>query len=219
MITEEMLREAAERSCALHTEQLESACAEMPEHRFSPETEARILSMGRKHSRKAIYQFLLRTAAMLGVVILVGALFLNFDAVANYDGWTGQSSAALYIYTHEGKVKNPPTAYRLSYIPEGYREVLPSASETECIYEDAEQNFLIFSFIVNPANSRLYVQVGGTAPQKLTVNGYTADFFAPKDAAATLIWWDENDRLFYLRGFFDAETLIQMAESIEIIEN
>lgn len=45
MYYEEILRKAAERSCALHTEQLESACGEMLE------MEARILSMSRKHSK------------------------------------------------------------------------------------------------------------------------------------------------------------------------
>lgn len=221
MITEEMLREAAERSCALHTEQLESACAEMPEHRFSPETEARILSMGRKHSRKAIYQFLLRTAAMLVLILSCCFSPLTFYSVATFDGWSARWDDPIYIYEYGGSHTAESLCYQITAVPSGYRLISETHSRTdEYVYADEDANLLMFSYISSPNHSKLYFGAAGADRQEVTVNGYTGDFLPASAAnAATLIWWDENDRLFYLRGFFDAETLIQMAESIEIIEN
>ncbi len=222
MITEEMLREAAERSCALHTEQLESACAEMPEHWFSPETEARILSMGRKHSRKAIYQFLLRTAAMLGVVFFGILQTTVVEAQSGLNWWFRRNYNDAFVYQYEGSDDEAVLSYQPTWIPEGYEEIYSSTlSESITVYENASGDRLNFMCVPAKDGNQLYLNVPVEQCEEVLINGAPAEFF-PSTAAAeasVLIWKGSSYDLLCLSGFFNKETLVKIAESIQQIKN
>lgn len=38
------------------------------------------------------------------------------------------------------------------------------------------------------------------------------------NTAGSVVWWDENDTLFYVTGSFEEETLVEIAESVVKIE-
>lgn len=218
MITEEMLKKAAEASCDAYEAQRTAGFDPEQAHTFSPEFEEKMRNLRRKPRRDSGYRLLRQIAAVLVVAIGVGIAFLNFQAGANYAGWVGSKNMGLYTYEYEGRIKNPAAEYALSDIPEGYVEVPEYETGTEFVYQDEEENYLTFAYIQSPNHAKLFFRMRDAEPQKITVNGYTADYFCMSNAAGAIVWWDENDTLFYVTGFFEEETLVKIAESVVKIE-
>lgn len=218
MITEEMLKNAAEASCKAQEQQLTAGFDPAQVHAFSPDFEEKMQQLRRKSRQARIYRLIRQTAAVLAVTIGVGTAFLRMQAGANYMGWVAREDMGLYTYEYEGRVKNPPMEYALSYIPEGYAEMSEYATDTEVVYQDGGENYLIFAYIQSPNHAKLFFRMKDAEPQKITVNGYTADYFSMVNTAGSVVWWDENDTLFYVTGFFEEETLVEIAESVVKIE-
>ena len=112
--------------------------------------------------------------------------------------------------------------YRLGLIPEGYS-----------LFDEGESGDMSYSFYANEAGDGLafnytrrsestdwFILTDGTTQSRTTVNGYPADFFLSHDpdVSSCVVWIGENDTLFRVKGFFHEEELIEIAESIEKIE-
>ncbi len=67
--------------------------------------------------------------------------------------------------------------------------------------------------------TKLFTDDANTEP--VMVHGVEGEFYLSQDNAESnsLVWFDgENNILFSISGFIDKETMIKMAESVEIIE-
>lgn len=223
MITEEMLKNAAEASCKAQEQQLTAGFDPAQVHAFSPDFEEKMQQLRRKSRQARIYRLIRQTAAVLAVVLALfkSGLFTTMRSEAAYIGWSAHREEPLYIYEYGGKAEGEDANYEIVWLPEGYQEVsYEERAIDEYYYMDERGNELSFGYAVNPNHSKLYFLVDASERLDSLVHDYRADLFLSQEenTASTLVWWDENDTLFYVTGFFEEETLVKIAESVVKIE-
>lgn len=225
MITEEMLRRAAARSCAEHVEELTADFDPEYQHEFSPEFERKIKKLIRKTRHPIFYRTMQRVASFVLAVVLAGAAWLTVDveARAAFIGWVKEVYATYFVYRYEGPdMDAEPAQYHLTWVPEGYQEVFSDLADGEGneAYVDENGRYLQFAYVSDPNNSNLFIVTEGATCYEVSVNGYAADYWVSADPEVSncVTWEDHSKRVFYVSGFLDKEELIKVAENIEKIQ-
>ena len=195
-------------------------------HEFPPEFERdmkRLIAQTerRRHMRRYLQRV---AAACLAVVISLSAwLAVDAEARAAFVQWvkTVYEQSVVYEFFHSG-VEQADTSYRLGWVPEGYtmeNEVSGDVITTLIYLSGEDAIYFTYEQAEDGAQTKLFTDDANTEP--VMVHGVEGEFYLPQDNAESnsLVWFDgENNILFSISGFIDKETMIKMAESVEIIE-
>lgn len=223
-LTDEMLTQAAKQVAVSM-----KASLPVPEechHEFPPEFERdmkRLIAQTerRRHMRRYLQRV---AAACLAVVISLSAwLAVDAEARAAFVQWvkTVYEQSVVYEFFHPG-VEQADTSYRLGWVPEGYtmeNEVSGDVITTLIYLSGEDAIYFTYEQAEDGAQTKLFTDDANTEP--VMVHGVEGEFYLPQDNAESnsLVWFDgENNILFSISGFIDKETMIKMAESVEIIE-
>ena len=178
------------------------------------------------YQRKAKSQvqiWMLRAACFFLLLALTGGTILTFsmEARAVFFGWVREQADNFYHYFFEGEaMPTQPVQYELGWMPEGLEFVTTlDIDNGECyIYKD-EQDFLIqFSYVPNGDNHSWSVDAVDDIQKTVKVNGNKADLYISRndDRTSSIFWTNERNDFFTLSGPFDEETLIKMAENVQV---
>lgn len=117
-----------------------------------------------------------------------------------------------------------PSPSRLYYeptlIPEGY--VLHRESDLggirTIVYKNEEGLLLRYHYNYDAATS--LIDAEGSTHSTVDINGYTADMLLYDDLShsSCIIWMDENECIHEVHAFLDEEALIELAESVKIVD-
>ena len=223
-LTDEMLTQAAKQVAVSM-----KASLPVPEechYEFPPEFERdmkRLIAQTerRRHMRRYLQRV---AAACLAVVISLSAwLAVDAEARAAFVQWvkTVYEQSVVYEFFHSG-VEQADTSYRLGWVPEGYtmeNEVSGDVITTLIYLSGEDAIYFTYEQAEDGAQTKLFTDDANTEP--VMVHGVEGEFYLPQDNAESnsLVWFDgENNILFSISGFIDKETMIKMAESVEIIE-
>lgn len=220
MISDEALSTAA----AEYEQALLSSLPETSEcdHSFSPRFEKKMRHLAHKAKYAPAYSALKRIACAVIAIILCGSLLLMLDADvrAAVISWTKKTYQSYNMYFFTGVADENPASqsYGFEKIPEGYTFVdrMDTDSGTTILYADQYGKYLDFSWYTSDSG---ILFVGGYEydHSQVMVSGKPADLYIAKDPAHsnTIVWENaERNTLFQLTGYFEKNSLIQLAESI-----
>ena len=223
MITDEMLREAAEESIRVYVKYLEQGYNPECQHKFSKNFERKMKKLSRKANHPFLYRSLQRIASIILAIALGGIVWLSvdIDARASFFGWIREIYETYIVYRFEGSHdgNTDPEEYRPIWVPTGYEEFYEdnSGNDFTIIYtNDIGQN-LTFSFNKDMTGSVWYVKNTMIATKQVYVNGIVADILLTDNIedANVIVWVDSQNTAFYISGFLDEADLIRMAESVQ----
>lgn len=225
MITDEMLRTAASRSCEIYVAHLEKGFDPTKKHEFSPEFLRKIERLKRRAKHPVFYKAMRRVASIVLAILITGGAWITVDAEARaaFVGWVKETYEMFFVYRHSGEVDVPtePNDYRPERIPDGYSEymTIDEHSGATVLYKHESGKRMQFGYMYNPGAAGLFVDTTDTIQSDSQVNGKPADLFTStnKDVASIIMWTDDVGKYaFYVSGFFDESELISIAESVNI---
>lgn len=222
-LTDEMLTNAAKQ--VAETMRASLPVPEECHHEFPPEFERdmkRLITQTER--RRHIRRYLQRAAAACLAVVISLSTWLAVDAEARaaFVQWikTVYEQSVVYEFFHSN-VEQTETDYRFGWLPKDY--VLESKIKgdviTTIIYRSNEDViYFTYEQAADGAQTKLFTDNVDTEP--VMVNGAEGEFYLPQDSTESnsLVWFDEkSNTLFSISGFIDKETMIKMAESVEVV--
>lgn len=222
-LTDEMLTQAAKQVAASM-----KASLPVPEechHEFPPEFERDMKRLiARTERRRHIRRYLQRfAAACLAVVISLSTwLAVDAEARAAFVQWvkTVYEQSVVYEFFHSGETR-AEAGYRLGWVPEGYTMENEVGGDviTTLIYLNGEDAiYFTYEQAEDGAQTKLFTDDANT--ESVMGNDVKGEFYLShsKTESNSLVWYDEDEGiLFSISGFFDKETMVQMALSVEIV--
>ncbi len=221
---EDQLREAAAEANRIIMSNLPepSECV----HEFSPKFERQLARMTRRAETPVRYclQRAACAALLLGLILGAGVV-VSTDAGARFRGWVKEQYETWTRYIFEGDSSKAPVErkdYQLSWLPEGYEEstVREELAGRMIVYKNEDDLPIRFHYTTNLENRDLLVDSENLAETMIQVCGRDAQLYEPIDdrTAPTIVWMSEDDNvLFIISGYIEAEGLVKMAESVEQI--
>ncbi|MBR4057984.1 MAG: DUF4367 domain-containing protein [Oscillospiraceae bacterium] len=227
MITDDMIRTAAARSCERYTDRCIDGCDDAIHHTFSSRFESKLKKLKKKANHPVFSYAMLRVASFLLVILLGTSAWLAVDveARAAVFGWIKEVYEDLFVYRYDDKTENPipESDYRPSWIPDGYTEYFVNDS-TELIvvaYTNEAGEMLKFKYVQNPNEISWGIDLTQMEITSAKVNGNAADLLisTSPDIASCILWSTPDNTAFYISAFLDEDDLVRIAESVEKIEN
>ena len=168
-------------------------------------------------------------AACLALIIGFSAiLVVSVEAREIVFGWIREQVDEFSYYSYEEPPANLETEpseepedviYEMTLIPEGYTLInhFSSPGFTNIAYVNAEGHLLTFHY-AEPEGMLAIKEAAYAAMYASTVHGCEADIYIANDPSeeGNTIVWVEDDILFNISGYFDMETLIELAESVAV---
>ena len=159
---------------------------------------------------------------MFAVIIIGASSFIgvNAEASAAFVGWVKEVTGNLFAYRYEGEAMvSTVLKYELAQIPDGYTEIfLDHADEGgSALYENEIGQYLQFMYTSNSGDSNLFIETTSATIYQTGFNDYTATVMVSDDPeiSNSISWVGENDTVFYISGFFDVDSLLDMAGNIK----
>ena len=212
--SENQLREAA--LCAV--EALADSTAYGSEHEFSPEFEAKMDKLLRKMHRRPYVRAAQRAASIILALLVTAGTWLSVDVQAREAliGWVREQYQGFYRYAVPESQERENEKYEIS-IPEGYskEDEIRFENSAVCFYRNAEGELLTFGYFT--FDQDLYFDPEAAEYRAVTVNGCVADLYIGTSAESNscIIWTGpDGNVLFQITGYFGAEDLIRLAESV-----
>lgn len=223
MITDDMLRSAAEKSCEIYVSRLEAGYDPKTQHKFSPEFEKKIKKLERKANHPIVYRSLQRIASIILVCLIACGAWFTVDAEARsaFFGWVKEIYETYFVYRFEGNAdySESSVAYRPTWLPEGYTEFYVDDIDATTVvsYQNADGLLLTFRYTHNPNETDWFIDATHAVIKETTVNGYPAEILLADNitTASVIAWTDEQDSAFYVSGFLSESELIKIAENIQ----
>lgn len=219
-----------EELCRIVQRGRDAMLANLPEpkdchHEFTPQFEHKMNRLIRKYQYAGTYRTLKRVACFFAAIFLTSSVLLTTNAQAQGSilGWAYDFLFGNYHYYFDGN-HTPASAdvqYTLPEIPDGYvlYEQHKEPSGLVCNHYVNEEGALFsFEYILRGTTELFLSEQGLDEVYPVLVHGKSADFYPAHsdDTSSTLVWHDrETDTLLYVTGFFDEETLIALAESVD----
>ena len=226
MISEERLRQAAGAAVLALADSLPAP--EECQHEFSPGFEQRMRRVRRRGNHPTVYRRLRRAACFLLAILLSGSVWLTVDTEARevVFCWISErvEGAYHYFFRSERTSQDYLTGYTLSKIPEGYHkeDVFETDSYTETTYVETTTGRYLSLGWLHPSTEtetpELFFLTGDMEREQAQVNGRAAEFYRDDTGnnANVIVWRDEERAtLLYLSGYFDKESLIDLAENVK----
>ena len=227
MITDEMLRASAIRSCEIYVAHLEDGFDPNERHTFSPEFEKKIERLKRGAKHPVFYKTMRRVASIVLAALIAGGAWITVDAEAReaFVGWVKEvyETYMVYIFNSEAPITGKDVNYRPVWLPDDYVEFYCDDSEDTIFvaYSNSAGEVMNFSYIHEPDETKWLVDRNNAAVTQVEVNGRAAELFistAPDNANA-IMWFDADNTAFYLSAFLSEADLIRIAESVSPIKN
>lgn len=226
MITDDMLRSAAEKSCEIYVSRLEAGYDPKAQHKFSPEFEKKIKKLERKANHPIVYRSLQRIASIILVCLIACSAWFTVDAEARaaFFGRVKEIYETYFVYRFEGSAdySNSTVAYRPTWLPEGYTEFYIENTESTAVvsYQNEEGLLLTFQYTHNPNETDWFIDAEHAVIKETTVNGCPAEILLADNitTASVIVWTDEQDSAFYVSAFLGESELIKVAENIQPIK-
>jgi len=225
VITEEMLREAAEKAGEALTAYYERDYDPDKPLEIPPEFEKKIERLKRRAKHPVFYKTMHRVASITLAVLITGSAWITVDAEARAAvvGWVREIYETYFVFRHDGITDtNAESAdYRPMWIPDGYSEFRVNTSETRTvvIYTNDVGEMIRFNFIQNPDETDWFIDVSQSDIKNAIVNGNKANLLIARNSEeANGIAWVSADTAFYVTGFVDEKDLVRIAESVEVIK-
>ncbi len=225
MIPNELLREAAARTCESYVSGLLSGYDPGYRHAFSPGFERKIARLKRRAEHPALYRTVRRAAIILLAILFAGTVWVAADAEARaaFFGWIGEITGSYLAYHYEGTADEAaePLDHRPVWIPEGYAEasVRVFDNETTVRYLNGEGTLLRFSYVTADSDVDWFFNISQGHTEDCLVGEYAATLFVSEadDVAGGLTWADRRGTVFHISGFVSGADLIRMAESVRAV--
>lgn len=225
MITDEMLRVAASRSCEIYVAHLEKGFDPTKKHEFSPEFLRKIERLKRRAKHPVFYKTMRRVASIVLAILITGGAWISVDAEARaaFVGWVRETYEMFFVYRYSGEADVPaePSDYRPERIPDGYSEymTIDENGGVTVFYKHESGKRMKFGYIHDPNSNVWYVDTTDTVQSDSFVNGKPADLFtSTNENVASIIMWtdDAENSAFFVSGFFKESELIRIAESVQV---
>ena len=112
--------------------------------------------------------------------------------------------------------------YEPTLIPEGYswhRET-DTGSVRMIVFKNEAGQLLRYTYIYDPTSVSSFLVAEGSTHSIIDINGYQADMLMFDDFAHAncIVWIDENECAHEIHGFLDKGALIEVAESVKIVD-
>lgn len=222
MISEELLRRAAARSCACYAAVLVQGFDPAEAHAFSPAFEQRMVRLCRRAEHPALYTGLQRAAAILLAALIAGTAWLAVDVNARerFAGWLREvRGISIHFETPENvDVVLDPGDCRPRWLPEGYAVVMErdTGSRISIIYKNQTGDQIHFRCVYRIGTSTMMIDTTGCTAYDDIVAGFDATLVLGNDSSVSsgVVWTDDDGRLFEIAGFPSREDLLKVAESI-----
>lgn len=221
MISEDMLRIAAAKSCEIYSNKLEGCYDANLEHEFSLEFEKKIKKLKHRANHPILYRCLQRAAVVFLVILIAGGTWISVSAEARavFFGWVKEIYETYFVYYFEGEVDNiHQTDYRPTWVPDGYVETFCDNDENTVfvIYSDNTGNVMNFNYSVNLDDTTWFIDRSNSITKQASINGSTAELIIATDDSNTnmIVWSTEDNVAFFISAFVDEDELIRMAESV-----
>lgn len=223
VITDEMLKQAAEEAANMMNDELSEQAASQ-KHQFSPRFERKVKRIIRRTSHSAIYRFLRSVACILLIATIgIGSILtVNVEARAAVIKWIKEQFETYqgYIFKGENVDDAELSRYYLGWIPEGYELVFSDEDENggTYVYTDEQGRIAQFNYIYGQQGSATFIKTEGYDKYAITVNGLPAELYVAieeKDSDG-IIWTDDSRNvIFHFSAHVDRESLIKIAENVE----
>ena len=197
-------------------------------HPFSPAFERKMKKLLRRGRHPVWYKTLHAAACLLLALLLSGCAVLAVSAEARevFAGWVREVYENAFVYRFYGEEQgesNADTAYRLTWLPEGYWEAeRPDlAGMGNVLYRDDAGGLVVLGYATDPEAFSLSVYPEHAAVRKTQVHGRPADLYLDEqEGNRNLIVWTEEEtgQFFYVSGPQGEDELVKMAESVEKVE-
>lgn len=168
---------------------------------------------------------ILRLAACILLAILLSGgliLFFSSEARATMLRWiTRTEDDAVTYFAAEQSITEEFLIYEIDKLPEGYhkQEEIPLPGMEFYLNDAGDQLFFLYQ--PPDGSGKLYIIPGEDEILHVSVNGIPADLYvAAKEGCESNIVWTDPDTgyLLMLKGTFTNETLIELAESVSLLE-
>lgn len=183
-------------------------------------------------SSKRILRPIIRglAAACLAVIIGFSAiLVISAEAREIVFGWIREQVGDFSYYTYENPPADTETEpitetesadYEMTLVPEGYCLYDHSTSPgiTNDVYADAEGRMLVFTYRDIIESLKTIIIHDNATIHSTHVHDFDAEIYLANDpdAESSAIVWNDGVHLFSIKGFFDRESLIELAESVAV---
>ncbi len=218
MITEEMLKQAAEEAGKTITDSLTHQ--EEYSHEFSKAFESNmenVLQKAKAKKRKRIYK---QVACYMAIFVMAGSSFLMFhkEARATFLYWLkGQYNGYMeYRYTGDGSAEQK--AYVLTYLPEGYyeKEITETEGMNIAIYHNDMGNQI--AFMSSSGTDAISLFISDENAEEVMVGKQKADYYRAEaeDENSVIVWQSEDgETIFCISANLSQEQLVQIAQSVQ----
>lgn len=224
MITDKMLAQAAAELATAINESLPDPkdCT----HEFSAEFERKMKRITRRANHPILYRTL-RSVASIILVITIGfgsVLAVSAEARAAVFGWVKEQYESFYEYFFEGEVELAESAkYQPGWMPDGCEllTVEETAGGETYIYKDKSGLLAQFYYIYDPDSQKLYIDTVEYILEPVSINGHSGEMYISiyDDETSSIVWTDNStNTLFYVSGPYEKDTLIKIAENIQVKE-
>lgn len=199
-------------------------------HVFSKRFEGKMQKLIRRVNHPIRYQ-IMRTAAVVVLVIVTlfgTVMVVSPEARAAVVGWIKSSFYDFSEYSNANPNTNNSLddvqyEYRLSVVPEGYREVrvTEKLDGKTYLYIDNKGNFLNFTYSCRNIIGSAFIKTDECVHHSVTVNELPADIYIPtkENETSDIIWQIPDEGVLLQIGAMAAkEELIKMAETVIRIE-
>lgn len=224
MISDERLREAARQA-------EENLLASLPkpeecEATFSPEYRRKMKKLARRTDYPVRYWVQKAVACILLTILIGGGSVLAFstEARAAFVGWIREVYENWFVYQYIGNDQEPSegVVYFPTWVPNGYElTTTPEAgTHSTAVYENQEGNIIVFNCSMNSESINLQIEYEDTQLSHVCVGDISADLYIDNTSGNTnyLIWENENRQMiFWIISTLDGETMIKIAESVQIM--
>ena len=195
-------------------------------HEFSAEFERKMKRITRRANHPILYRTL-RSVASIILVITIGfgsVLAVSAEARAAVFGWVKEQYESFYEYFFEGEVELAESAkYQPGWMPDGCEllTVEETAGGETYIYKDKSGLLAQFYYIYDPDSQKLYIDTVEYISEPVSINGHSGEMYISiyDDETSSIVWTDNStNTLFYVSGPYEKDTLIKIAENIQVKE-
>lgn len=222
MITDEMLRAAAARSCEIYVAHLEKGFDPTKKHEFSPKFLRKIERLKRRAKHPVFYKTMRRVASIALAILITGGAWITVDAEARaaFFGWIKETYETFFVYrfSDDIDISVETERYEPTWIPEGYEKSRESdlGGKITIVYKNQEGQLLRFHYIYDLGTTSAFVDAEGGTIKKCKVGDYDADIivFDDVNTSNNILWIDRDNVAFHISAFLNEDDLIRVANSV-----
>lgn len=203
----------------------DDGCNHVFSERFEHNMQEFIDNWGAKKKHPVVRRILLIAAAIL---LAFGILMAgNSEVRAAVTGWFKELYCNFTVFRYHGysEPEVPDSwelpKYELTWVPEEYelKDRIEHTYFALDVYVNSEQEMLTLEYLYGDDGGAAFIDTQKAKMEKVLVGDTEAEFYRQEGIASnTLVWQDQEGFLFIVDGFEDLDTLIRIAENVQLKE-